>query len=102
MNDADLLWQDVGAAADWKPGQGKLVTIGKRRIGVYFVDGAWYALKDVCPHMGAPLHDGIIAGRHVACPLHGWEFDLATGEGPGCSVACYRVKIDKDRVLVGY
>lgn len=102
MNDADLRWQDVGATSDWKPGQGRLVTIGKRRIGVYLVEGAWYALKDVCPHMGAALHQGQIAGGTIACPLHGWEFDLATGEGPNCSVACYRVKIAGERVLVGY
>ena len=98
----DLAWQDVGAANEWQDGVPRLVTIGKRRIGVYLVDGRWYAIKDICPHAGAPLHQGHLVGSAIACPLHGWTFDLATGQGPDCRVACYEVRIADGRVLIGY
>lgn len=35
------------------------------------------ALLDRCPHRNAPLSRGWIAGNHVVCPYHGWQFDAA-------------------------
>jgi nitrite reductase (NADH) small subunit len=42
-----------------------------------------FALEDRCPHKGGPLSQGIVFGRRVACPLHGWTVGLADG----CAVA---------------
>ena len=42
-----------------------------------------FALADKCPHKGGPLSQGIVFGRRVACPLHGWTVELADG----CAVA---------------
>lgn len=42
-----------------------------------------FALLDRCPHKGGPLSQGIVFGRKVACPLHGWSIQLADG----CAVA---------------
>ena len=38
-----------------------------------------FALLDRCPHKGGPLSQGIVFGHSVACPLHNWCIDLATG-----------------------
>lgn len=41
-----------------------------------------YAMDDVCTHMGAPLHEGILgeAGEClVTCPWHEAHFDVRTG-----------------------
>ena len=38
-----------------------------------------FALRDACPHKGGPLSQGIVFGRSVACPLHNWCIDLASG-----------------------
>jgi nitrite reductase (NADH) small subunit len=38
-----------------------------------------FALHDECPHKGGPLSQGIVFGQSVACPLHNWCIDLATG-----------------------
>jgi len=44
---------------------------------------AVFALRDRCPHKGGPLSQGIVHGRAVACPLHNWSIDLASGEAMG-------------------
>ncbi len=86
----------VGKAADIPPGERQIVTIGKRSIGVFNVDGRFYAVKNICPHQGGPLCQGTLSGtmlpagpqeyiyglegRVLRCPWHGWEFDVTTGE----------------------
>ena len=42
-------------------------------------DDRVFALRDRCPHKGGPLSQGIVYGESVACPLHGWSIDLASG-----------------------
>ena len=91
----------VGAVADLPPGTSTVVYPEKVRsgIGVFNVDGEFYALKNTCPHMGGPLCKGTVrgtsqaeplddgqpqmnwvrSGEIVACPWHHWEFDIKTG-----------------------
>ena len=44
-------------------------------------DGVVHCLHDICPHRGAPLHQGWVGqikGHDcVVCPYHGWAFDEA-------------------------
>ena len=77
------------------PGERKIVEIAGRSIGVFNVDGEFFALRNRCPHQGGPLCEGFVIGAlssdgpgeyehrphdaHVRCPWHGWEFDLRTG-----------------------
>jgi len=62
-----------------------------------------FALNDRCPHKGGPLSQGIVFDNRVACPMHDWVIDLASGEacGPdnGCTNA-YPVKIENGRVFI--
>jgi nitrite reductase/ring-hydroxylating ferredoxin subunit len=85
----------VGRASEIPPGERKIVEVGGRSIGVFNVEGRYYALRNSCPHQGAPLCLGSIQGtfeesrpgeyvwgregRILRCPWHGWEFDLTTG-----------------------
>ena len=105
MSDApDLRWSPVGAAADWPENGGKVVQIGARRIGVYHHQGAWYALKDICPHAGISLAKGPVAEHAVMCLGHGWRFDLRSGRvlgGGNHAVATYPVRVNGDQVEVG-
>ena len=43
-------------------------------------DDEVFALHDHCPHKGGPLSQGIVHGRKVTCPLHGWNIQLENGE----------------------
>jgi nitrite reductase/ring-hydroxylating ferredoxin subunit len=78
------------------------------------------AVRNVCPHQGAPLGRGFLTGTFLAsdygeynygrdgeiirCPWHRWEFDSATGSSlhdpKGCRVASYTLRVDGDDVLV--
>jgi nitrite reductase/ring-hydroxylating ferredoxin subunit len=85
----------VGRLTDLPPGTRRIVDAGGRSIGVFNVGGRLYALRNRCPHQGAPLCLGRIKGTTlpgrpyeyaygredeiIQCPWHGWEFEIATG-----------------------
>ncbi len=85
----------VAEVGEIPPGGHKLVTVARREIGVYFVDGEYFALRHRCPHQGGPLCSGRLLRvvesprpgdyaygprRLLQCPWHGWEFDIRTGQ----------------------
>lgn len=49
-----------------------------------------FAVLDRCPHKGGPLSQGIVFGDRVACPLHNWTIELASGEAVAPDVGCAR------------
>ena len=49
-----------------------------------------FALQDRCAHKAGPLSQGIVHGRQVTCPLHGWKFELASGAAVAPDVGCTR------------
>ncbi len=78
------------------PGGRKIVEVAGRSIGLFNLDGEFYALRNRCPHQGGPLCQGLLLGivhggrpgeffyeprrAILACPWHGWEFDIRTGQ----------------------
>ena len=61
-------------------GPGEVRRIDNPPIAVFNVDGARFAISDVCTHAEASLSEGHVDGVTVECPLHGACFDLRTGE----------------------
>ena len=47
-----------------------------------------FALHDKCPHKGGPLSQGIVHGKKVTCPLHGWNIGLEDGNAIAPDVGC--------------
>ncbi|WP_280416839.1 Rieske 2Fe-2S domain-containing protein, partial [Nocardia carnea] len=45
------------------PGSSKVVPIGRHGVGVYNVNGTFYAIANYCPHEGGPLCSGPPPGR---------------------------------------
>lgn len=87
----------VGKVEDIPVGGRKIITLAGRSVGVFNVDGEFFALMDRCPHKGADLcSSGTIFGesnadspgeevsyernRSIRCPWHQWEYDIRTGE----------------------
>lgn len=60
-----------------------------------------FALRDECPHKQGPLSQGIVHGKTVTCPLHGWKLDLDTGNAQSPDVGHtrpFRVKVEDQHV----
>lgn len=49
-------------------------------LAVYNVNGEYYATGNFCPHKGASLSEGALCGHIIECGLHGWQFDVRSGE----------------------
>ena len=110
----------VGSVQEWNEGGCRVVEVGGRRIGVVRVDREFFALRNRCPHKGAPLCEGTVGGtflpsepsdyrygmenRVLRCPWHGWEFDLVTGRSlfqpEDVRVKTYPVTVEGDDVFL--
>ena len=71
-------------------------------LAVYNVDGEYYATENFCPHRGARLSEGALCGHVIECGLHGWQFDLRTGE---CltvpdRIKTYSIQVEDDLIKV--
>jgi nitrite reductase/ring-hydroxylating ferredoxin subunit len=94
----------VADTDELSPGQMKWVAVdGERRV-LANVDGAFYALSDVCGHRNAPLSRGKLQGYLIECPLHFAQFDVRTGalvNGPvSTAVPIYDVRVEAGTVYV--
>ncbi len=71
----------LGEASHLPPGTfARFELPGGEELAVYNIDGEYYATENFCPHKGAPLSDGTLCGHLIECGLHGWQFDVRTGE----------------------
>ncbi len=69
----------VSKKTDLEPGTCKSVELRDVGLALFNIDGTVYALDNTCPHAGGPLGEGTLEGTHIACPWHGWKFDVLTG-----------------------
>jgi nitrite reductase (NADH) small subunit len=99
-------WRHVCALTDIPRLGARVVHTAHGDIAVFRDAGdAVFALSDRCPHKGGPLSQGIVHGRHVTCPLHGWNIGLQDGNAmapdQGCA-ATYPVKVEAGGVYLGF
>ncbi|SEO04233.1 Rieske (2Fe-2S) protein [Paenibacillus sp. OV219] len=108
----------IGPVAEFPTGTRRMLVVQGRPIGIFNVKGSYYALKNSCPHQGAPLCVGTVTGMTlpsapgeylygregeiVRCPWHGWEFDITTGKSiydpHKCLVKTYDVTVEVEDV----
>ena len=101
------------------PGTQKIFQIKGKEIGIFNVSGTYHAVLNFCPHEGAPvcrghvsgtvkpsevgIHDWGLNGQVLACPWHGWEFNLEDGRSlhdARCRLKTYRVEVEDDVLYV--
>ncbi|MAS37414.1 MAG: 2Fe-2S ferredoxin [Anaerolineaceae bacterium] len=86
----------VAQVSELPVGASKRIQLNGRSIGIYNVKGTFVAILNFCPHAWAPVCEGRVtgttlpsapgeyqwgrAGEILACPWHGWEFDLLSGQ----------------------
>ncbi len=76
----------VANLEDLPPGGKKVVDVDGRAVALFHLDGAFYAIDDICTHDGGPLAEGELIGCEIQCPRHGARFDVKTGR-PLCMPA---------------
>src|ERR1043165_3964672 len=108
----------VARVEDIPHGGRKIIRIEGREVGVFNLDGTFYALKNVCPHQGARVCLGRIVGtalpsavyeysysregQILRCPWHAWEYEIATGESlfdPTIKLVSYPVEVVGDDIV---
>ena len=93
----------VAELSEVPPGTVKYVVLLDRHIALCNVDGAFYALDNVCVHRGAPLSQGWLDGHILECPSHGWKFDVRTGGvtlDPRMCNQIFEVKVEGNDILI--
>ncbi|MEM9368612.1 MAG: nitrite reductase small subunit NirD [Planctomycetota bacterium] len=93
----------VGSVADFEENVGRAVVVDDRMVAVFRKGDDWYAIDDLCPHMGASLAEGHLDGEFVSCPWHAWRFSIKDGtweDNPRTKVDCFDVKVEGDEVYV--
>ena len=94
----------VTNVGSFEEGAKKVVRVGEVEVGIFRVDGSFYAWRNICPHQGGPVCQGRLFKRvvevmdddrrflrrdydetvtHIVCPWHGSEFDVRTGRHAG-------------------
>ena len=93
----------IGRLADMPDPGRKVLQVAGLEVGVFRLGSEVHAWENRCPHLEGPVCQGIMVpctvealnddltsrGRefapdrmHIACPWHGYEFDVRTGQHP--------------------
>jgi glycine betaine catabolism B len=87
-----------------QPSTMKAVEVNGEKICLANIEGKYYAIGNVCTHLGGPLAQGKLEGYEVQCPWHGSRFDIRTGNvvrPPALrSEPAYEIKVEDDNILV--
>lgn len=91
----------VGSIAE---GQGGTFKVGERLVAVFNHGGEYFAIDDLCPHMGASLGAGEVdEDGAVTCPWHAWRFCVCDGtwlDNPTLKVDAFEVRVAGDEIQV--
>ena len=113
----------VPEAKGLQTGSKVIVSVAGTEIGIFNVEGRLHAIRNVCADQSGPLCSGdvfddieadVTADRTIreyikdrkaviACPWHGWEYDLRTGEclwNPRFRVKVYAVEVSDDGTVM--
>jgi NAD(P)H-dependent nitrite reductase small subunit len=73
-------WTKVAESSDVRERFGFSTNLLGTPIALFRFNSHVYALRDACPHQGAPISEGYIQNGILTCPHHNWTFDLETGK----------------------
>ncbi len=96
-------YQTVCKVHEVKEGEGKTISLGNQLIALFVVAGKFYAIDDVCPHMGASLSGGYLENDIVTCPWHAWRFRVTDGtwaDNPRVKTGCFPVRVVGDDIQI--
>jgi 3-phenylpropionate/trans-cinnamate dioxygenase ferredoxin component len=95
---------NVAESKDIEPSTMKAVDVSGKKVCIINIEGNYYAIGNVCTHMGGPLNEGTLEEFEVECTWHGSKFDVRTGEPTKLparqAVSSYEVKVQDNDILV--
>lgn len=98
------IWHDVGGEDIVAEGEVAAVSAAGKPLALFLLEGAYYAVHDLCTHGEAQLSDGWIEDGCIECPLHQGKFCIRTGEAmsPPVSepVATFETRLVDGRIEV--
>ena len=86
-----------------REGRGQAFEVNGKLIAVFNDGGEYYAITDLCPHMGASLAEGALEDGIVACPWHAWRFSVHDGtwcDNRRIKIDSYQVRVVGDQIQV--
>ena len=97
-------WIDVITDSDLAEGEHVVVDVDGVEVAVFRIEGAFYAIEDVCTHDGAEIASGRLDGCEIICPRHGARFCLKTGkvlQGPAYEdLPCFPLRVENGVIQV--
>ena len=93
----------VAKISEFNDKSSKLVNANGKEIALFKINNQFFAIDNMCLHMGGSLSEGEIENNNVTCPFHGWQFDVKTGNNvmPGVGkVNTYKVIIEKEEIFI--
>lgn len=85
------------------PDDGIIVKVKGREIAVFRLEDGFFAVDNVCPHLGGPIGEGIVRRDLVTCPWHDWSFSIKTGIctiNPAAQLETFPVKVEDGQILI--
>ncbi|MBR1177017.1 Rieske (2Fe-2S) protein [Bradyrhizobium sp. KB893862 SZCCT0404] len=107
----------AGPVAEYADGDRRVFVCGEHEVGIFRVEGQFYAWHNRCAHRSGPVCQGRILNRviepvdegrmvrsleydetepQIVCPWHGYEFSIKTGYHQGNS----RIRLLKVETLI--
>ena len=97
-------WKMICKVGDIPQLGSRIVKSEKGDIAIFrTMDDEVFALHDKCPHKGGPLSQGLVHGKRVTCPMHGWNIGLDDGHAVAPDVgscAKFGVRVENGQVLL--
>jgi nitrite reductase/ring-hydroxylating ferredoxin subunit len=112
----------IGTVAEFPVGKHRVVNVAGREIGVFNIRGEFFALPNICPHQTGPLctakkligsldarpegdwkREWVHDGEVIACPWHGLEYHVPTGQClafPHIRLRRYDVRVEDEQVVI--
>ena len=92
----------VAETKDIQSSNMRAIDLDGERAGIANVDRSYYAIGNICTHLGGPLNEGKLEGCEVECPWHGIDVRIGEPTRPPAQqlFPAYEVKVEGNSILV--
>jgi nitrite reductase/ring-hydroxylating ferredoxin subunit len=80
IRDSTMAFHPLDNTGNLKEGYRRTFRVGGHDLLLIHNDGETLLLDNICPHAGYPLEAGKIIEGKLRCPMHGYLFDIHTGD----------------------